>query len=297
MSAPQVRAPRWHHATGSLRLQPARVMAVLNVTPDSFHDGGAFTDGGGVDVPKVRAAAVAAIDAGAAILDVGGESTRPGADPIDARTERTRVVPAVEALAELGVPVSVDTRRASVAEAALGAGASIVNDVSGLQDPQMAAVVAQANAGLVIGHLRGDPRTMQRAIAFEDLLAEVATELEASMGRAAEAGVGAEHIVIDPGVGFGKTPEQSAGLVAASAWLQRRLSVPVMIGASRKSFIGAVVPSDTKDRLPGSIAAAVVAVQHGAAVVRVHDVAPTTQALAVADAIARAYRDLAGEAA
>lgn len=297
MSAPEAHARRWHHATGSLRLDRPVVMAVLNVTPDSFHDGGAFSDGTRVDVEKVRAAAQAALDAGAGILDVGGESTRPGAEPVDADAERARVLPVVEALASLGAPISIDTRRASVAHAALQAGASIVNDVSGLEDPEMAAVVAQANAGVAIGHLRGTPKTMQHAIRFEDLLVEVAGELEAAMQRVIEAGVSQGQVVVDPGVGFGKTAEQSAGLVASGAWIERRLSVPVMIGASRKSFIGAVVPSTSDQRLPGSLAAAVVAVQHGASIVRVHDVAETTQALAVAAAIGTAYAGLEREGA
>lgn len=297
MSAPEARARQWRHATGVLRLDRPIVMAVLNVTPDSFHDGGVFSDGRRVDVDRVLSAAKAAVEAGAGLLDVGGESTRPGADPVDADAERARVVPVIAALASLGVPISVDTRRASVAHAALRAGASIVNDVSGLEDPQMAAVVARAGAGVAIGHLRGTPKTMQRAIRFDDLLAEVAGELEAALRRANESGVSPGHVVVDPGVGFGKTAEQSAGLVASGAWLERRLSVPVMIGASRKSFIGAVVPSESDQRLPGSLAAAVLAVQHGASIVRVHDVAETSQALAVAAAIERLYAKLEQEVA
>ncbi len=294
MSAPEAPARRWNHATGSLRLDRPVVMAVLNVTPDSFHDGGAFSDGLGVDVEKVRVAARAALDAGAGILDVGGESTRPGAEPVDADAERARVLPVVDALVSLGAPISIDTRRASVAHAALQAGASIVNDVSGLEDPEMAAVVAEAGAGVAIGHLRGTPKTMQHAIRFDDLLVEVAGELETSIRRAIEAGVSERHIVVDPGVGFGKTGEQSAGLVASGAWLEHRLCTPVMIGASRKSFIGAVVPSTSEQRLPGSLAAAVVAVQYGASILRVHDVAETTQALAVAAAIRTSYAGLEG---
>lgn len=297
MSAPGARERQWHHATGSLRLDRPVVMAVLNVTPDSFHDGGAFSDGVGVDVEKVRVAAKAALDAGAGILDVGGESTRPGAEPVDADAERARVLPVVEALRPLGAPISIDTRRASVAHAALELGASIVNDVSGLEDPEMAAVVAQANAGVAIGHLRGSPKTMQHAIRFDDLLAEVARELELAMQRAIESGVSERHVVVDPGIGFGKTAEQSAGLVSSGAWLERRLSAPVMIGASRKSFIGAVVPSTSDQRLPGSLAAAILAVQHGASIIRVHDVAETTQALAVAAAIGTSYAGLEGEGA
>jgi dihydropteroate synthase len=297
MTAPEACSRQWRHATGSLRLDAPVVMAVLNVTPDSFHDGGTFTGGGGVDVEKVRRAAVAAIEAGAGLLDVGGESTRPGAEPVDAEAERARVVPVVEALASLTVPISIDTRRASVAHAALQAGASIVNDVSGLEDPEMAAVVAAAGAGLAVGHLRGTPKTMQRSIRFDDMLADVADELGESVRRAVHAGVSEGQVVVDPGVGFGKTAEQSAGLVASGRWLERQLSLPVMIGASRKSFIGAVVPSTPQQRLPGSLAAAVVAARHGASILRVHDVAETVQALAVAEAIEEAFTTIAGEGA
>ncbi len=271
-----------------MRLEPPVVMAVLNVTPDSFHDGGALSSAGGVDTGRVRVSARAAVAAGARLLDVGGESTRPGASHVDADEEQARVLPAIRAIVDLGVSVSVDTRRASVAEAALQAGAVIVNDVSGLADPAMADVVARYGAGLVIGHLRGQPDTMQASIDFDDLLAEVAEELSRSLARAQSAGVSLGHVVVDPGIGFGKTAAQSAALVASSRTLERSVGVPVMIGASRKSFIGAVSPSTPADRLPGSLAAAVVAVQHGAAVLRVHDVPETVQALAVAAAVERA---------
>ncbi len=272
-----------------MELEPPVVMAVLNATPDSFHDGGALSPAGEVDPDRVHASAAAAVRAGARLLDVGGESTRPGASPVDAEQERARVLPAIRAMLPLGVAVSVDTRRASVAEAALEAGAVIVNDVSGLADPAMAEVVARHGAGLVIGHLRGQPDTMQASIEFGDLLCDIADELQVSIGHARDAGVSLGHVVVDPGVGFGKTASQSAALVACSATLERAVGVPVMIGASRKSFIGAVIPSAPADRLPGSLAAAVVAVQHGAAVIRVHDVAETVQALAVSAAVERAW--------
>lgn len=286
-----------------MRLEPPVVMAVLNVTPDSFHDGGSLSCAGGIDPHRVHAAASGAVGSGARLLDVGGESTRPGARPVDADEERARVVPAIRAIADLGVPVSVDTRRASVAEAALEAGAVIVNDVSGLQDPAMAEVVAQFGAGLAIGHLRGQPKTMQASIKFDDLLAEVAKELSASIRRAQGAGVSLGQIVVDPGIGFGKTAAQSTALVASSRTLELSVGVPVMIGASRKSFIGALFPSSPEDRLPGSLAAAVVAVQRGASVIRVHDVAETVQALAVSAAVEQAMssatsaRGAAGEGA
>lgn len=271
-----------------MQLEPSVVMAVLNVTPDSFHDGGSLSCAGRVDPGRVHAAASAAVGSGARLLDVGGESTRPGAKPVDADEERARVVPAIRAIVELGVPISVDTRRASVAQAALEAGAVIVNDVSGLQDPAMAEVVARWGAGLAIGHLRGQPETMQASIAFADLLAEVSEELSESIRRAEAAGLSLEQIVVDPGIGFGKTAAQSTALVASSRTLERSLGVAVMIGASRKSFIGALFPSPPEDRLPGSLAAAIVAVQHGASVIRVHDVAETVQALKVSAAVEQA---------
>ena len=295
MTDPVARPRLWRHARGSLRLDTTVVMAVLNVTPDSFHDGGSLTRGRAVDTGRVRDRAAAAIEAGASLLDIGGESTRPGAEPVDAAEERARVVPAIEAVASLGVPISIDTRRASVALAALEAGAAIVNDVSGLQDPEMASVVARLQAGVAIGHLRGEPETMQANIGFSSLLREVADELGRAMARAERAGVSKGHVVVDPGVGFGKTARQSAALVASGRTLQERLGVPVMIGASRKSFIGAVVPSTSEERLPGSLAAAVLAVLHGAAIVRVHDVAQTVQALAVAREIEDAYAEASGE--
>lgn len=297
MSDDDARPRVWQHARGSLALRDPVIMAVLNVTPDSFHDGGTLASDQGVQPERVRARAQAAIEAGAGLLDVGGESTRPGAEPVDAARECARVVPAIRAIADLGVPVSIDTRRASVAVAALEAGAVIINDVSGLADPEMASVAARTGAGLAVGHLRGQPKTMQQGIAFADLLEDVAAELAASMQRAEADGVSLGQVVVDPGIGFGKTAEQSAALVASSRWLEARLKVPVMIGASRKSFIGAFAPSEPAQRLPGSVAAAVVAARHGAALIRVHDVEETAQALAVANAIESAIGRATGEVA
>ncbi len=281
----------WRHARGALSLSKPVVMAVLNITPDSFHDGGTLWSGGALEEERLRASARAAVRAGAGLLDVGGESTRPGAEPVDTDLERRRVVAAIEALEGIDVPISVDTRRAEVAHAALEAGAVIVNDVSGLADPDMVGVVLRHRAGVVVGHLRGQPKSMQEEIAFERLLAEVVSELGREVERALAAGVSKPQILVDPGVGFGKTAQQSAALVASSQTIEADVGVPVVIGASRKSFISASVPCDAAERLPGSLAAAVVAVQHGAAVVRVHDVAETVQALAVAEAIERALSE------
>jgi len=264
------------------------VMAIVNVTPDSFYDGGRW-----IAQSRLRPNASVVIgqcrrwvEQGADLLDVGGESTRPGAEPVDEEVELARVLPIIEGLRAdpsfAGIPISVDTRRASVARAALAAGATIVNDISGLADPAMAEVVAAARGGLVIGHLRGEPATMQARIEFEDLLEEVGDELAAALARAEAAGVERERIVVDPGVGFGKTAEQSAALVGAAELLARRTGRPVLIGASRKRFLGSQLGGKpVEERMLASVVAAVVAACHGAALVRVHDVAETVEALRV----------------
>ncbi len=293
---------RWRHALGSLSLSRARVMAIVNVTPDSFFDGGQFLGehDAAADVPAVRSRCRAFVREGAAILDVGGESTRPGARPVEPAAERARVEPVIRALAsdpELdGAVVSVDTRRASVARAALAAGAAIINDVSGLADPAMATVAAEAGAGLVIGHLRGVPETMQARISFAALVREVGDELSAAVARALREGVSKDRIMIDPGIGFGKTAAQSAALVVAARALRERVGCPVLIGASRKSFLGAITRRAASERLSGSLAAALLAVQHGASVVRVHDVAATVDALRVASALGAAHAEFVAPA-
>jgi dihydropteroate synthase len=282
----------WRHAGGVIELDRCRVMAIVNVTPDSFFDGGRW-----IAQARLRPNASVVIgqcrrwvEQGADLLDVGGESTRPGAEPVDEQVELARVLPVIEGLRAdpdfASIPISVDTRRATVAEAALAAGATIVNDISGLADPRMAEVVAAAGAGLVIGHLRGEPATMQAQIEFEDLLGEIGDELTAALARAEAVGVGGEQILVDPGIGFGKTAAQSAALVGASELLMRRTGRPVLIGASRKRFLGSVTGGKpVEERMLASVVAAVVAACHGAAVVRVHDVAETVEALRVHAAI------------
>ena len=205
---------RWVHARGALDLASPQVMAIVNLTPDSFFDGGHLVPEAGVMANLTMAIRRCArlIEDGASILDLGGESTRPGAAAVPPELEARRVVPVIARLVEVGVgaPISVDTRRASVARAAVAAGAAIINDVSGLADPEMAAVAAESGAGFVIGHMRGEPATMQEAIAFRDLIGEIGDELAAGVERAVAAGVARERIVVDPCVGFGKTEEQSA---------------------------------------------------------------------------------------
>lgn len=263
-------------------------MAVVNVTPDSFYDGGRWIAASGrrPNASVVLRQCRRWVEQGADILDVGGESTRPGAEPVDVETELGRVLPIIEGLRRdpdlARVPISIDTRHAAVAKAGLAAGAAIVNDISGLADPGMAEVVAAARAGVVIGHLRGQPATMQDDVRFDDLLGEVADELGQSVARALNAGVLREQILVDPGIGFGKTGAQSAALVGASEFLRARTSCPVLIGASRKRFLGALGGRESaEERMLASVVAAVLAADHGAAAVRVHDVAETIEALRV----------------
>ena len=294
--APCFASAAWVHARGVITFERPRVMAILNVTPDSFYDGGRLHDGEQARVDAVLEHARRCVAAGADILDVGGESTRPGADPVEPEQERQRVVPCIEVMVAdpdlREVPISIDTRRASVAAAALEAGASIVNDISGLADPEMASIVAAHGAGLCIGHLRGEPRTMQRDVCFTNVLREVTGELAERVSTAVMAGIERRCIVVDPGIGFGKSAEQSAGLVAASTWLEHELCCPVLIGASRKSFLGTLTHGAPDTRLLGSVVAAVVAVEKGARVVRVHDVGETVEALTVAAAIRHAGETL-----
>ena len=255
------------------------VMGVLNVTPDSFSDGGRYLDPQAAIVHARRLAAE-----GADILDVGAESTRPygGAVRISLEEERARLAPLLSDVVALGVPVSIDTLKAAIAAWALDLGAAIVNDVWGLQgDADMARVVAEHQAPVVIMHNR---MSVDPAI---DIVAEVTDFFRRSLDIAARAGIPRQRIVLDPGIGFGKTPEQSLICIARlDAW--REFGVPLLVGASRKRFIHSVAPSEPMDRLGGSLAAHLLAVENGATIVRVHDVAATAQALAVASAIRRA---------
>lgn len=280
----------WVHASGEFDLSAVRVMAIVNLTIDSFSDGGRFVDASGPRWgPFERACREMQTD-GADILDLGAESTRPGARAVPPAEEAARLLPALERLRRSGVPLSVDTRHASTARLAMNAGASIINDISGLADPQMATVAAESGAGLVIGHLRGDPKTMQRGIAFVDVLDEVAAELLGAVDKAVAAGVQLSRIVVDPGIGFGKTALHSAALIAASGQLRAATGCPVLIGASRKSFMTAFgAGAQPETRIAGSLAAAVVAAERGASILRVHDVAATVEALSVADGIRKAH--------
>jgi dihydropteroate synthase len=252
-------------------------MGVLNVTPDSFSDGGQFDD----PTAAIRQAERMAAE-GADILDIGAESTRPGHKPISAEIELARLLPILPAVVALGLPVSIDTMKAAVAETCIAHGVSMINDVWGLQhDPAMADVAARHDIPLIIMHNRtaADPAI--------DILADIEAFFVRSLKLADDAGVKREHIILDPGIGFGKTVEQT---IETLAHLQRlnRFGLPLLIGLSRKRFIASVSPSEPHERLGGSIAANVLAVQAGAAIIRVHDVAETVQALRVVAAIEQA---------
>ena len=251
------------------------VMGVLNITPDSFSDGGAF-----ISPERALAQTRTMIAAGADIIDIGAESTRPyGAQPVTAEEELQRLEPVLSEVAALGIPVSIDSMKSAVVAWALDRGAAIANDVWGLQrDPVMARLIAERNVPVVVMHNRdsADPGI--------DIMADIAAFFTRSLDIAAEAGIQRDRIVLDPGIGFGKTPEQSMTALARLGEL-RSFGLPVLVGASRKRFISAVTPSEPQQRLGGSIAAHLIAAQNGAKIIRAHDVAETVQALRVAAAI------------
>ncbi len=265
-----------------LSLDRPRIMGVVNVTPDSFSDGGDF-----ISPEKAIAHGKALLDEGADILDVGGESTRPGATPVTVEDELARVLPVVTALAEAGALVSIDTRHAPVMEAALESGATIVNDVTALEgDDGAADLMAWKGAPVVLMHMQGEPGTMQQAPAYDDVVEDVYAYLDARIAACEEAGVARQDIAVDPGIGFGKTLGHNLTLIAH---LDRfsGLGCPVVLGVSRKSLISAVTgrTEPPKERLGGSLAAALAGIARGADIVRVHDVAATRQALEVLGAV------------
>jgi len=255
-------------------------MGVVNVTPDSFSDGGLFLD------PEVAVAhGLELAHAGAEILDVGGESTRPGAEPVGVEEELLRVVPVVEGLGGGSSRVSVDTSKAAVAAAALDAGAEIVNDVTALRgDSEMAGLCAERGATVVLMHMLGEPRTMQAGPRYEDVVDDVKAFLAERLEAAVAAGIEEERVWLDPGIGFGKTGAHNMELLRRLGEL-RVLGRPLVIGTSRKSFIGKVDGSPAGERLGGTIASSILAAAEGADVLRVHDVAEMRQALTVATAI------------
>lgn len=274
-------APRWQcrdrafdFANGPL------VMGVLNVTPDSFSDGGRWSD-----PVAALARAHQMVAEGADLLDLGGESTRPGSEPVAPEEQWRRLEPVLRSLAVPGGPcLSLDTRSAWVAERGLAAGAHAVNDISALGDPGMAEVVARHGAGLVLMHMQGTPGTMQRDPRYDDVVDEVKRFFEERLARTRAAGIPDERVALDPGVGFGKKVEHNLALLARLPELAP-LGRPVVVGASRKSFIARITPAEVHERLPGSLATAAIAVFQGAACLRAHDVAATVQAVRVAHAI------------
>ena len=261
------------------------IMGVLNVTPDSFSDGGAY-----LDTEAAIARALQLEQDGADILDIGGESTRPGAAPVSPEEEQRRVLPVIDGLrGKLRIPISIDTRRAAVAEAALAAGAEIVNDVSGLRaDPRLAEVARRARAALILMHMRGTPRTMQRKPFARDAMRDVTSGLRASVALARRAGLAKSRLLLDPGIGFGKSHEQNFEILARLPELAR-LGCPIVVGTSRKAFLGKALakpgaqPAPPEDRLLGTAVTLTASILGGAHIVRVHDVAEMARVARVAD--------------
>ncbi len=263
-----------------LDLHQPVVMGVLNVTPDSFADGGVYFDPG-----RALERGLAMVEEGAAILDVGGESTRPGADSIGVDEELRRVIPVIERLAcEVDVPISIDTSKPAVMQAAVAAGAGLINDINALRAEGALDAAAATNAGVCLMHMLGEPRTMQVDPRYGDVVADVSGFLAARLRACRERGIEAERLAIDPGIGFGKRLEHNLALLASLQDIAA-LGRPILIGVSRKSMLGALTGRATADRLYGGLALAALAVHGGASIVRTHDVAPTVDAVRVAAAL------------
>jgi dihydropteroate synthase len=266
-----------HTIDGARRTQ---VMGIVNVTPDSFSDGGRY-----FDPEEAVRAGVAMIEDGADLIDVGGESTRPGSDAVPPEEELRRVLPVVKRIAaEVDAPLSIDTRKAEVARAALDAGASVVNDITAGRDDEMFDVVREAGAGMVLMHMQGDPRTMQVEPRYDDVVREVRSFLAERVAAAEYAGIARDRLCVDPGLGFGKTLEHNLTLmrdIGAMAEIGR----PVLVGPSRKSFVGRITGTDVDDRLDGTAGAVAWLVVNGAHVVRVHDVRQMVRVVRIVDAI------------
>ena len=265
---------------GSLRFTSPSVMGILNVTPDSFSDGGQFDD---IDTAKRHAEQLAAD--GAAILDIGGESTRPGADDVSESQELDRVIPVIEALRDtVDLPISVDTSKATVMREAIAAGAAMINDVLALQEPGALQAAAELGVPVCLMHMQGRPRTMQSNPEYDDVTLDVMAFLGDRVAICIAAGIARELVAIDPGFGFGKTHAQNVELLANLRQLQD-LGLPVLVGLSRKSTLGELTCREVDERMPGSISAAVIAVMKGAQIVRAHDVRETVDALKVVSAV------------
>lgn len=270
---PLLLTPRCSLSAGARPL----VMGIVNVTPDSFSDGGRF-----IESRSAIAHAHELVEEGADILDIGGESTRPGAQPVSLQEELERVMPVLNGALTLGVPVSVDTMKPAVMQAAIAAGAAMINDVYGFRAPGAWKAVADSDCALCVMHMLGKPRTMQEAPRYDDVATEVEAFLAGRLAAAEAAGIDRARLFIDPGFGFGKTLDHNLALMRTLPRLARL--APVLIGVSRKRMIGALTGRDIQDRLAGSLAAAIRAVENGAAIVRVHDVKQTVDALKVWEA-------------
>ena len=259
-------------------------MGVLNVTPDSFSDGGAY-----LDLETAISHAKAMVADGATLIDIGGESSRPGAEPVPVDIELDRVLPVINALVseQVDAPLSIDTTKAVVAKQALEAGAHIVNDITALRsDSAMVQVVAEMEAGVILMHMKGTPRTMQRAPQYENVVTEIYTELENWISDAAQNGIKPDKIIIDPGIGFGKTTEQNLQILKHLDHF-KRLNKPLLIGTSRKSFIGNLLDLPVTERVEGTLATVCWSIAHGVDIVRVHDVKVTARAARMTDALSR----------
>jgi dihydropteroate synthase len=275
-------APVWLCGRYTLDLSRPRVMGIVNVTPDSFSDGGRLASS-----DDAIAHARRLIEDGADLVDIGGESTRPGAAPVSEADEIARTIPVVAALAKDGAIVSIDTRKPGVMRAAIAEGASVVNDVSALTAPGALEVCAQNDVGVVLMHMRGEPATMQAAPAYDDVVGDVRAFLRERARACVDAGISTDRIVVDPGFGFGKTVTHNLALLRALREIASD-GHPVMVGLSRKSTLGKITGRAVEDRVAASVAAALYAVDHGASIVRVHDVRETVDAFAVWQAIDRA---------
>jgi dihydropteroate synthase len=262
------------------------IMGILNVTPDSFSDGGLYCS-----QQKAVERGLQMVDEGADIIDIGGESTRPGAESIEASVELKRVLPVIESLVkQVKIPISIDTTKAKVAKLALASGAEIVNDISALHgDKKMAKTISDEGAAVILMHMRGNPRNMQKGnLVYNNLMGEVTDYLEKSSEKALKAGIEKDCLVIDPGIGFGKTPEDNYKIIKNLSQL-KELGMPVMIGTSRKSFIGKVTGGEPEQRLEGTAATVAAAIMNGCHIVRVHDVAAMKKVAAVTDAIVHTH--------
>lgn len=260
------------------------IMGILNVTPDSFSDGGQF-----YDRSKAITHALSMAREGAHIIDIGGESTRPGSEPVSVEQEFDRVIPIIEELSgKIDIPISIDTYKSAVAERALKAGASIINDISGLRfDSNMAAVAAEHDAPLILMHIKGTPKDMQMEPVYDDLMGEITSYLEESISIAKSAGVAEERIIVDPGIGFGKTYEHNLQIIKELPLL-RQLGRPVLIGVSRKAFIGNILGGrEASERLMGTASAVAISVLNGANIVRVHNVKEMCDVVRVSDALTK----------